>query len=172
MNLHSLIDLFRHMEWADASVWTSALASESGQTDEKLRQYFYHLHLVQRAFLRLWRGEARETPYPTFDDAPSLMAWGRSYYGEAMSHLETMNDEVISSPMPVAWASMVEQRLGRAPEMTTVGETVLQVAMHSQYHRGQINARLRQLEVETPLVDYIAWIWLGRPSPQWPEVAS
>jgi uncharacterized damage-inducible protein DinB len=67
---------------------------------------------------------------------------------------------------------MVEQRLGRAPEMTTVGETVLQVAMHSQYHRGQINARLRQLEVETPLVDYIAWIWLGRPSPQWPEVAS
>jgi uncharacterized damage-inducible protein DinB len=169
MNISALTDLYQHMEWADAAVWASVLASESGRTDAKLRELFYHLHVVQRAFLRTWRGEAREAPYPTFSDAQSLMLWGRSYYDEAFTHLGTLNDEQVSEALPVPWAAMVEQRLGRAPEMTTIGETALQVALHSQYHRGQINARLRDVGGEPPLVDYIAWVWLGRPAPVWPS---
>jgi uncharacterized damage-inducible protein DinB len=167
MNLSTLDDLFRHMEWADADVWRAVLASENARTDKKLKDYFYHLHMVQRAFLRTWRNEPRETPYPTFADAQSLMLWGRSYYGEAFTHLGTLSDEQISKPMPVPWAAMVGQRLGRAPESTTIGETVLQVALHSLYHRGQINARLREVGGEPPLVDYIAWVWLGRPGADW-----
>jgi uncharacterized damage-inducible protein DinB len=168
MNLSMLADLFRHMEWADALVWTAALGSDAGQSDAKLRETLYHLHVVQRAFLRVWRSEPRETPYPIFDDALSLMRWGRTYYSEAMSHLETLNDEQVSQAMPVPWAAMVEQRLGRAPEVTSIGETAMQVALHSAYHRGQINARLRVVGVEPPLTDYIAWVWLGRPAANWP----
>lgn len=171
MDINTLTDLYRHMEWADAAVWAAVLACESGQSDAKLREYLYHLHLVQRAFLRTWRGEPRETPYPTFDDGWSLMAWARTYYAEAFAHLEAMSDEKTSEPMPVPWAAMVEQRLGRAPATTTIGETALQVVLHSQYHRGQINARLRQFGGEPPLVDYIAWVWLGRPKADWPSAA-
>jgi uncharacterized damage-inducible protein DinB len=169
MNINTLTDLYRHMEWADAAVWAAVLASESGREDAKLRGYLHHLHVVQRAFLRAWRGEPRETPYPSFDDAPSLMLWGRAYYGEALAHLGALSDEEVSGPMPVPWASMVERALGRAPEATTVGETVLQVALHSLYHRGQVNARLREVGGEPPLVDYIAWVWQGRPAPSWPS---
>lgn len=168
MDINALTDLYRHMEWADAAVWAAVLASEGGPTDAKLREQFYHLHMVQRAFLRTWRGEPREAQYPTFNDARSLMLWGRSYYAEAMTYLEALSDEKLSEGLPVPWARMVEQRLGRAPEMTTVGDTALQVALHSQYHRGQINARLREVGGAPPLVDYIAWIWLGRPTPFWP----
>ena len=171
MNIYSLTDLYRHMEWADATVWAVVLASEKARADQQLRDYLYHLHLVQRAFLRTWRGEPHETPYPTFNDAQSLMQWGRTYYGEAMAYLRTLNDEKASGPMPLPWASMVEQRLGRAPDATTTGETVLQVVLHSLYHRGQVNARLRSVGVEPPLVDYIAWIWLGRPTGEWPPVS-
>src|ERR1044071_7344156 len=95
MNVDALTDLYKHMEWADAVVWTSVLASENGQADEKLREYLYHLHVVQRAFLRVWRGEPRETPYPTFDDAGSLMLWGRTYYGEASDYLGTLSNEKV-----------------------------------------------------------------------------
>jgi uncharacterized damage-inducible protein DinB len=151
IDMNTLTDLYRHLEWADASVWASVITSESGRTDAKLREYLYHLHVVQRAFLRTWRGEARETPYPTFDDTPSLMLWGRTYYVEAFAHLGTLDNEKVLEPMPVPWAAMVEQRLGRAPETTTVGETVLQVTLHSMYHRGQINARLRDVGGEPPL---------------------
>ena len=169
MNINALTDLYRHMEWADAAVWVSVLASESGRADARLREYLYHLHVVQRAFLRAWRGESRETPYPTFDEAPSLMHWGRTYYGEALAHLGASSDEELPRPLPVPWASMVERSLGRAPETTTFGETVLQVALHSLYHRGQINARLREVGGEPPLVDYIAWVWRGRPVASWPS---
>jgi uncharacterized damage-inducible protein DinB len=169
MNIDALTELYRHMEWADARVWTSVMASSSEQMDAKLRDYLYHLHMVQYAFLKTWRGEPLEAPKQTFDDSQSLMLWGRAYYGKAIAHLETLSGERLSEPMPLAWAGMVEQAIGRAAETTTVGETVLQVAMHSLYHRGQINARLREVGKEPPLVDYIAWVWFGRPAPEWPS---
>ena len=100
LDVKTLTDLYKHMQWADAAVWTSALASENGQTDAKLREYFYHLHLVQHAFLRLWRDEWRETPPPTFDDAQSLIEWARDYYGKIFAHLETLDDEKVSEPVP------------------------------------------------------------------------
>ena len=56
MTLNDLNDLFRHMEWADASVWRAVLASDAARADTKLRELFYHVHMVQRAFLRVWQG--------------------------------------------------------------------------------------------------------------------
>ena len=41
----------------------------------------------------------------------------------------------------------------------TSAETAPHVAMHTTHHRGQVNARLRELGAEPPLVDYIAWLW-------------
>jgi uncharacterized damage-inducible protein DinB len=60
-----------------------------------------------------------------------------------------------------------EQQMGRRFEAPTQTETMRQVASRSTYHRGQVNARLRELDGEPPLVDYIAWIWFGRPAPDW-----
>ncbi len=172
-DVKTLTDLYRHMQWADAAVWTSVFASETGRTDAKLREYFYHLHLVQHMFLRLWRDELREAPTPpSFDDAQSLVEWARDYYGKIFAHLDTLDDEKVSEPVPTPWAKMVEQQLGRPPETATISETILQVALHSLYHRGQINARLREIGGAPPLVDYIAWIWLGRPAPVWPPVTQ
>lgn len=167
MNLGDLRDLYRHMEWADASVWRAVLASEQACADQKLREYFYHLHLVQRAFLRVWRGEPRDKPYPTFDDVHELMRWGRSYFSEALEHLAGLTDKQISQPAQLPWADIVERELGCKPKSLTVAEMMLQVPMHSQYHRGQINARLRAVGGEPAKVDYIVWVWLGRPEADW-----
>jgi uncharacterized damage-inducible protein DinB len=169
MNLNALREFYRHMEWADATVWTSVMASSSGRTDEKLRSYLYHLHLVQYAFLKAWRGGPLEAPKESFDDTQSLLPWARAYYGQAMAHLESLDEEKLSDPMPLAWAKMVEKALGRAPETPTIGETILQVALHSLYHRGQVNARLSEVGGKPPLVDYIAWVWFARPAPEWPS---
>ena len=172
MNVHLLTDLYRHMEWADASVWAAVLDCDQGREDVKLRDSLYHLHVVQRAFLRTWRGEPRDAPYPRFEDAHALMHWARSYYGDALAYVEALTDATAREAMPVAWAQMVEQMLGRAPATTTLGETVLQVALHSLYHRGQVNARLREVGGTPPLVDYIAWVWFGRPAAAWPSVGG
>jgi len=167
MNLFDLEDLYRHMEWADASVWRSVLESEAACGDQKIRDYFYHLHLVQRAFLRAWRSEPRDTPYPTFDDIRDLMIWGRSYFSEVFAHFDSVKDQQISQPAQLPWADIVERELGHKPERLSFGEMMLQVPLHSQYHRGQINARLRAVGGEPARVDYIVWLWLGRPAADW-----
>ncbi len=167
-DINTLRDLYRHMEWADAAVWTAVLASESAQSDPKAREYLYHLHMVQWAFLRIWRGVPRDTPFPQFEDPQSLIGWAREYYGEIFAHLENLTDDKLSDTMIMPWADMIEAQLGRPPENTTVGNTVLQVVLHSMYHRGQINARVREAGAVPPLVDYIAWVWLGRPAAAWP----
>jgi uncharacterized damage-inducible protein DinB len=167
MNLNDLNDLYRHMEWADASVWRAVLASEAARADTKLRELFYLVHMVQRAFLRVWQGETAYTRFPTFEDNSSLIEWARGYYPDAFAQLKSWTDDDLAKPLNVPWASRLTKSLGRAPADTTLGQTAQQVALHSLYHRGQVNARLRELGGEPPLVDYIAWLWLGRPDADW-----
>ena len=169
MNLSDLRDLYRHMEWADASVWQAVLASEEACKDDRLRELFYHLHLVQWAWMRAWLAEPHE-PFPTFTDLHALMDWGRSYFKEIFAHFESLTSDEISKTMKLPWAEIVERELGRQPESVSIGETMLQIPLHSQYHRGQINARLRAVGGEPPRVDYIVWIWLGRPQAVWDSI--
>lgn len=167
--IDTLIDLFRHMEWADAAVWRSVLSCEAACADGKTRELLSHIHHVQYAFRRVWRGEPREAPYPEFDTVQPLAVYAREFHPEATEFLERQTDVTAGSETVVPWASMVEKRIGRPAQPTTLGETALQVALHSQYHRGQVNARLRLLGGEPPLVDYIVWVWLGRPPADWPD---
>lgn len=168
VNIATIQDLFDHMQWADATVWNAVLAFPAATEDAKLQEVLYHLHVVQRAFLKAWRGESFENGFPKFSEALSLWEWARGYYEEANTYLSGFDEDGLKQPMPLPWAAMVEKRFGRSPESTTIGETALQVALHTTYHRGQVNARLRELGGEPPLVDYIAWLWQGRPAAKWP----
>ena len=168
MHLRTLTDLYRHMEWADALLWSAVLRAQPATTDSKVRATLYHVHLVQHAFLRTWRGEGMETPFPAFEELPALMEWGKSFHRSAAGFISEIEAEDLAKSMPLAWAAMVEQAIGRPPEATTIGDTVLQVALHSIHHRGQLNVRLRELEATPPLLDYIGWVWYGRPAAEWP----
>jgi uncharacterized damage-inducible protein DinB len=163
-------DLWMHMEWADARVWSAVAVSPVALADDRLRDVLAHLHVTQRAFLRAWRGEPRDAPYPPLATLSEIAGWARDGYGEALAYLDALGDEDGARPMPLPWAALVEQRLGQPAAPTTLHETALQVALHSTYHRGQANARLRDLGGTPPLVDYIAWVWLGRPAPTWPTL--
>ena len=172
MNLSALKDLYRHMEWADALVWRAVFSSPAAVADEKLRDYFYHLHLVQHAWLGAWREKPNPTDFPSFEDTPSVRDWGRSYYAEVFAYQQSLTEEKTAETMQLPWADIVEREMGRVPESISVGETMLQIPLHSLYHRGQINARLRAVGGEPPRVDYIAWVWLGRPKAEWELIDS
>ena len=167
-NLDTYKDLIRHMEWADATVWTAAQALPQSEPDSKLLGYLSHIHIVQQAFLRIWRHEEIGTTLPTFESNQALLDWVQPKYADIFTHLETLTDEDLGTPTQMPWAAMIEKRLGYKPQVPTLGETILQVISHSTSHRGQVNTRLRELGGEPPMVDYIAWIWMGRPAPNWP----
>lgn len=171
-DIKTLEELFRHMAWADALVWGAVLASSDAREDARLREKLTHLHVVQHAFLLHWQGRADEFREETFDDASALAEWGAGREAALRAHVASVSEDDLARGSVVPWASMVEKRIGRAPGETTLGETMLQVVLHSTYHRGQVNARLREIGAEPPLTDYIAWVWLGRPEPRWPELAT
>jgi hypothetical protein len=51
------------MEWADAIAWRAVLSCQEARDDERIRMWLYHVHMVQRAFLRVWRPDQRPAPH-------------------------------------------------------------------------------------------------------------
>lgn len=161
-DLETIRDLFRHMEWADATVWR---AVPSELMDERLRTLLHHYHLTQRAFLGLWRNTTMA--FPALDVFPTngaLAKWAYDYHQDVKPFVDALDDASLSQPVHMPWA---ERFAGRPPGPVTLRDTLHQVAAHSTYHRGQANARLRELGTKPPLVDYIAWIWYERPAAEW-----
>ena len=160
--------MLRHMEWADARVW--AAVPETSPPDLRLAQLLAHIHVVQRAFFMVWTDGDVTTAFRSPADFPALAQlrdWARVYYAPAQSFVQAQSDGQLDAVVAMPWASQVQERLGSPPGPTTLGETCMQVVSHSTYHRGQVNVRLRELGAEPPLVDYIAWLWFGRPAAEW-----
>lgn len=161
-------ELFAHMEWADALVWNAVRGLPNSEPDNELRDRLLHIHVVQRAFLNIWTGQPMKFPEAEeFATLADLEAWARPYYLEAHQHLGSLEAAKLSAAVELPWAAGLTKRFGREPAAVTLAETAFQVASHSTYHRGQVNTRLRELGVEPPLVDYIAWLWLSRPGAEW-----
>jgi uncharacterized damage-inducible protein DinB len=165
MDLADCRALLGHAEWADALIWESVLAF--GQEDPELRAKLHHLHMVQWAYLHIWRSEhVKPRELGSFSTMPAIRGWAREYYRELPAYLAGVSGEALGQTVRFPWADRLVQRLGQATPATW-SESVLQVAMHSSYHRGQVASRLRELGAEPPLSDFIAWIWLDRPEADW-----
>lgn len=156
----------RHMAWADDEVWRAVLALPAAAADTSTRERLHHIHEVQSAYLQIWRGEAPAMrALASFADLADIRTWGREFHGAAGAYVEDVEiREDWGREVRFPWADQLVARFGAA-QQATLSESVLQVALHSTYHRGQINARLRELGGDPPLVDFIVWIWRGRPSP-------
>lgn len=156
-------DLYRHMDWADATVWNAVEACDAALSDEYIHHTLHHIHATQHAFLSYWLARDVSHSRPSeFQDLSQIRSWSLPVYTDAVDFLDRLRDEDLARQAEVPWARYFARLMGREAAPTTLGETLFQVAMHSAYHRGQVNRRLRELGGEPPLVDYIAWLWAGR----------
>lgn len=163
-----LIELAAHMEWADSLVWATLLQSLAARDDARLRGVLHHVHTVQRVFVGTWRGLPLQlTDVNSFEGPPALAAWGRAGLLDIHAFLAEADDVALGQPIEMPWARRITQ--GAKVTAATLAQSATHLALHSSHHRGQANIRLRELGAEPPLVDYIAWVWKGRPTPQWPR---
>ena len=168
MTSNDLLPLYRHMEWADARLWRATLALPADAGVDCMRELMTHVHVVQRAFLQLWRN----APLTAMADAEgvadlrSLLAWARPYYAEARSTLGAMSQAELGREIVPPWAKYFVPD-GAQPGAATLAETALQVWSHTTHHRAQLATRLRTLGGNPPNTDFIAWIWHDRPDPDW-----
>ena len=168
IHVDTLVELYSHMEWADATVWKVVEAHDATLTDDELRKRLFHMHFTQRAFLGVWRGDdfvmrrAEE-----FESLEPIKVEALGFYPAAREVLKGLSDGDLSKPTPLPWAKFYSRRSGAEPAVTTLGDTLMQVVMHTQHHRAQINTRIRELGGDPKLIDYIGWVWAGRPEPEW-----
>ena len=157
----------QHMEWADARMWQSVAAIPAAQHDARLIALLHHLHLVQWIYLSIWRCEPPAiTEAKSYASADAVRAWARPYYSQAAALIDSMDEDRLPGIVEFPWADQIAQRYGSVGP-ATLRETIAQILLHTTYHRAQVATRVRDLGGEPALTDYIAWIWMNRPRPQW-----
>lgn len=170
MMLAHIQELFQHMYWADGLVCNSVLKL-SDPNDSRLKELLYHIHSVQHAYLRIWLHQPLDLPKATdFEKILDVSKWGREYYDNLWEYFDKIDGSSLEDIVILPWANRIEELLGKSPSPATLAQTMFQVISHSTYHRAQVNKILRELNGNPPLVDFISWIWLGKPQITWPEV--
>ena len=152
-------DLYAPMAWADACFF-GQWARSGLQQDPGLLQRMQHTTDVQGAFLMVLRGEAVQFPGEPDPVYPRLRELTRGHHRAFAELLGALAPADLARTVPVPWFP------GR-PCQVTVAEALTQVAMHTQHHRGQLMARLKDLGGQPQNVDFIIWAWQQRPQAQW-----
>jgi uncharacterized damage-inducible protein DinB len=156
-----LLDLVHHQAWADAEHWKAVRAFPVALADEDMTKRLFHIHLVQAGFLSvLLRRPFDGKQFQQNLDMSHLVVTAQKNSEEFASFVETAVSDQLSEIVNVPWFK-------DPPMNLPVSRALIQVTMHSQYHRGQNARRLRELGGEPPATDFIVWEWKERPVPQW-----
>ena len=164
--------LLLHMEWADAAMWRALMSVPGLARDAEMRERVHHFHTTQWAYLQVLRGVPIQIPeLANLADLRAVGRWARGFYVELPAYLDVLDERALARKVELPWAAEVAERLGSA-EPATVCEHLLQLVLHTAHHRGQVLTRLRDSGGAPPLVDFIAWVWMRRPSPDWGALAT
>lgn len=155
-----LRDLIAHSEWANA-VFFKAWGKSPARDHEEMRTRVGHIVGVQNAFLSLFREEVPGGPPggspPSFDE---LRIRAETSHAELDKFTATLDSTVLSKTIHVPW-------FPDPPCVITVSQALVQVAMHTQHHRGQCMTRLKDFGGEAKNVDWIIWLWQQKPKARW-----
>ena len=158
--LELIRDLMAHAEWANA-VFFHAWEKSPARDHEELRRRVGHIIGVQEGFVAVLRGETPgrppDGPPPSFAD---LKIRAEKCHGALRDFAGSMNTEQSSRKVRIPW-------FPDPPCEITVDQALIQVAMHTQHHRGQCMTRLKDFGGEPKNVDWIIWLWKQRPAARW-----
>jgi uncharacterized damage-inducible protein DinB len=150
-----------HQEWADAEHWQAFEAYPAVFEDKALRDRLFHIHYVQHAFLWLTGPQTSEFQTKKIEDFPTmadLKNYGREGLTQLNAFVKTIDLQRVET-IEVPWF--------QPPAKVALRHALMQVAMHSHYHRGQNATRLRELGGVPPMTDFIAWLHKGQPKAEW-----
>jgi uncharacterized damage-inducible protein DinB len=158
--LNHLRDLMAHCEWANA-VFFHTWGKSPARDHEEMRRRVRHVVGVQDGFLSVLRGEqpvwSPEVPIPAFDE---LRTQALASHAGLRSFTGALDTASLAHQVRIPW-------FPEPPCVITSAEALVQAAMHTQHHRGQFMTRLKDFGGEPKNVDWIIWLWKGRPEPRW-----
>jgi uncharacterized damage-inducible protein DinB len=140
--------LGEHGSWADARLLAAAEAATS-DCSVVLRE-LAHVRGAQEIWIA--RIEGRQPTLPVW---PTMTL---AEIGHAGQSLDTRLSTLLGALAPADLARDVRYATTSGQEFQTpLGDILVHLLMHGQYHRGKANAALRAIGVEPASVDFIAW---------------
>jgi uncharacterized damage-inducible protein DinB len=140
--------------WADGVYWKALRENTTLLDDTEIRKRLNHM---AAALARLTTRAKGKTPDPS--DAQEI-----GPADELEAALAKANAELIEAINTLDLQKMVAVPRGpKGPWEAPAGVLLLQGIMHSQHHRGQNGARMRQLGATLPTTDFVIWYALGGP---------
>ncbi|MDD9271556.1 DinB family protein [Paenibacillus sp. GCM10023248] len=139
-----------HLYWADGRILDALDESETKNKD--LLKLVRHVAVAERVWLSRLQGKG-SAQYSLWEEAEDLTVI-RTMFEENAEHyriyIEGLEESELDEMIDYANLSGVLFR-------TSVRDILLQVLLHGQYHRGQINRALRIESAEPAQVDYITF---------------
>lgn len=154
INAELLQGLARHQAWADSAHWKALRENRALLEDIEIHKRLNHMLMAIRMLSALAQGETADpSGLKDIEPADQLEA--------AMGKANAALCEAINS---VDLQKMIALPRGpRGPWEAPAGVLLLQAITHSQHHRGQNAARMRQLGITPPMTDFVIWYALGQP---------
>ena len=158
--LNHIRNLMAHAEWANA-VFFHAWDKSPARENEEMRRRVGHVVGVQEGFLAVVKGEPvgmpPDGPPPSFDQ---LKSRAEVNHRNLRAYADGLDAAGLARTVRIPW-------FPDPPCVITVGEALVQAAMHTQHHRGQLMTRLKDFGGEPKNVDWIIWLWKGKPAARW-----
>jgi uncharacterized damage-inducible protein DinB len=141
--------LWRHAVWADAEL-LRALSGASRPSDEAVREYAHILGAEEVWLSRLESRPSRLAVWPSLAlDACAELAG--TIVGGYDALLATLDDAALERPCTYTNSAGLTFT-------NAVGDILLHVALHGQYHRGKVNLMLRQTDAPPAPTDFISFV--------------
>lgn len=141
--------MFEHLNWANQRI-LEILKNMEGK-NEQVNNLFSHILLAEHVWFTRLKGS----------DSSKLPIWAEVSL-EACAELVNQNNqnfkEFLSGLSNPTLEQIVSYRNSKGQEFNnSVRDILTHVALHGQYHRGQINLLLRANEIEPVSVDFITF---------------
>lgn len=148
--------LWQHIQWADGRILDAVRPAHDGQGSQStedsdvLREFAHVIGSEENWLARLEERAPRAPVWPsvTFSELDDLIQKTHDRYE---AYLTALSGADLARPVTYTNSA--------GNEFTNeVGDILLHVALHGQYHRGRINLLLRQAGSEPAPTDYIAFV--------------
>jgi uncharacterized damage-inducible protein DinB len=140
--------LFAHNAWNDARFGEALARVEP--SPETVRE-FAHLISAESLWIGRITGELAQHPvFPAW-----TLAEARDHADRMAAAWQSMLDDLddVALDRPITYTNSSGQTFTSA-----LGDILLHVALHGQYHRGRVNVLLRQSGADPVSTDYIFWV--------------
>lgn len=158
MTIAELLDNYEYNRWAHErllecaeTLGSDAYSRQVGGSFPSLRATLEHLLAAEVVWLSRWQGHSLGDP-PEYGsrDAASLHSIWMSFWGRQFEFLMDLTEENLSDLVAIRTRTGIEA-------VQPLRDTLVHVAHHSSYHRGQAAAQIRMLGGEPPVTDYFIY---------------